>query len=454
MKDKELLKKVNLDWLKRMYFSEPSKYIHLQKGDILLRENEPNDRLYLVLDGSLLGYLGYGSNEVFEAFRSSTDHFVGVYSFFSETHMSYSTVIAEKTCWLAYIDSGHSQHIDEEGRGFAEHFLPIVVDEIYTRQLLTQKMTIRNQEAMRKLFQSEKMAILGQLAAGLAHELNNAVGVIQRHADWMAGWASDLVGRYCEPGMQLFFQRGLQEGQAISSSEIRRRRKEIEDAFDLPSNLARQVAATGITNEDIARLDGDIQGQLEQNLAFFEAGMALHDMLAASGHASRVVRSVKELGVSNHDILARTDLRQTITESLLLLKDLLKSIQVKLELEDQLFVLANPGEMVQIWVNLVKNAGESILESGQKNGLIRIKSWLEEQSVHIQVSDNGPGIPHELLPQIFQPDVTTKVEGLSFGLGLGLSIVQRIVENMRGSVGVESLPGKTVFSITLPLSRD
>ncbi len=214
------------------------------------------------------------------------------------------------------------------------------------------------------------------------------------------------------------------------------------------------MAATGITNEDMARLDGDIQGQLEQNLAFFEAGMALHDMLAASGHASRVVRSVKELGVSNHDILARTDLRQTITESLLLLKDLLKSIQVKLELEDQLFVLANPGEMVQIWVNLVKNAGESILESGQKNGLIRIKSWLEEQSVHIQVSDNGPGIPHELLPQIFQPDVTTKVEGLSFGLGLGLSIVQRIVENMRGSVGVESLPGKTVFSITLPLSRD
>ena len=151
MKEKELLIRVNFDWLKKVYFSDPARYLHLQKGDVLLRENGINRRLYLVLDGSLVGYLGYDSDHPFEAFRSSKDHFVGVYSFFSETHLSYSTVIAEKPCWLAWIDHNQTQHTDEEGRGFAEHFLPIVVDEIYTRQLLTQRMTIRNQEAMRKL---------------------------------------------------------------------------------------------------------------------------------------------------------------------------------------------------------------------------------------------------------------------------------------------------------------
>ena len=451
MKDRELLKRVNLDWLKRMYFSDPKRYIHLQKGDILLRENEHNDRLFLVLDGSLIGYLGYGTDEAFEAFRSTNDHFVGVYSFFSETHLSYSTVLAERATWLAFLDSHHPYHVDEDGRGFAEHFLPIVVEEIYTRQLLTQKMTIRNQEAMRKLFQSEKMAMLGQLAAGLAHELNNAVGVIQRQAEWMAEWTSGFVGRYCEPGMQLFFRKGLREGQAISSTEVRRRRKEIEDAFDIPSNLARQVAATNISNEEIESLEGDIQSKLEQFLSFFEAGMALHDMLAASGHASRVVKSVKELGVSSHEARLQVNLTQTITESMLLLKDPLKGIQVKLEMEDGLILMANPGEMVQVWVNLIKNACESLQDSGQKSAIIRIKTWKEEQQAWVQIIDNGPGIPADLLPRIFQPNVTTKVEGLSFGLGLGLSIVQRIVENMRGAISVESQPGRTVFTIVLPL---
>jgi len=454
MKDKELLNRVNLTWLKRMYFSDPKRYMHLQKGDILLRENEYNDRLYFVLDGVLVGYLGYGTEEAFEAFRSTNDHFLGVYSFFSPTHISYSTVIAEKATWLAYIDADHPEHVDEAGRGFAEHFLPIVVDEIYTRQLLTQKMALRNQEAMLKLFQSEKMAVLGQLAAGLAHELNNAVGVVLRHGEWLADWTTDLVTHNCESGMELFFRKGLKEGQAISSTEVRRRRKEIEDEFDLPSNLSRQVAATSITNKEIAGLGDDTQAKLEQYLPFFEAGLALHDLLAASRHASRVVRSVKELGVSNHELRLPVNLASAIKESILLLKDKLKTIQVKLDLDEELVVMANPGEMVQVCVNIIKNSCEALLGTGQKHAFIMIKTWREEQTAFLQFIDNGPGISPDLLPRIFQPNVTTKVEGLSFGLGLGLPIVLRIVESMTGGIDVESENGRTAFTISMPAAGE
>jgi signal transduction histidine kinase len=451
MREKELLTRANLDWLKMKYFSDPKRYIHLQKGDILLRENELNDKLYLVLDGALTGYLGFDSGHPFEAFRSAKDHFVGVYSFFSETHLSYSTVIAEKPTWLSYIDRYHAHHIDDEGRGFAEHFLPIVVDEIYTRQLLTQKMTISNQEAMRKLFQSEKMAMLGQLAAGLAHELNNAVGVIQRQTEWLADWTLRFVETNCDPIMLFFYRKGFEEGQPLSSSELRHRRKELEERFDMPSHIARQVAATGISNAELESLGSDNTEKLEQYLPFFDAGLAFHDMLAASGHASRVVRSVKELGVSGHEVKINTDLGQTIRESVLLLKDVLKGIQWKLELEEELSLQANPGELVQVWVNLIKNAGESIHGAGMRNGQISVKCKKEGATAFVEIADNGPGIPSDLMPRIFQPNVTTKVEGLSFGLGLGLSIVQRIIENMRGTIKVESKPGKTVFTVSIPL---
>ena len=450
MKDREIIKKENLEWLKQTYFSDPARQLHLQKGDILLREEEENDRLYFVLEGALVGFLDYETDHPFEAFRSTIDHFVGVYSFFSETHKSYSTVLAEEPTILAFLDHSYKEH---DNSGFAEHFLPVVVDEIYMRQLLTQKMTIRNQEAMRKLLQSEKMAMLGQLAAGLAHELNNAVGVIQRQAEWLANWTARFVGHYCDPGMELFFQKALQEGQILSSSEVRRRRKEIEEAFDLPSNLARQIAATSISNEEIARLEGDIRQKLLQYLPFFEAGLALHDMLAASGHASQVVRSVKELGVSNHQVQIRANLALTIRESTLLLKEMLKGIQLKFDLEETIVLQTNPGELIQVWVNLIKNACESLHASAQKNAAIQLNSRREGHRARITITDNGPGIPEELLPRIFQPNVTTKIEGLSFGLGLGLSIVQRIVENMGGNIEVESQPGKTTFSVSLPISE-
>jgi C4-dicarboxylate-specific signal transduction histidine kinase len=104
---------------------------------------------------------------------------------------------------------------------------------------------------------------------------------------------------------------------------------------------------------------------------------------------------------------------------------------------------------VQIWVNIIKNACEALQNSGQKNAAVRVKSRKTEGKAVVEIIDNGPGIPPDLLPRIFQPDVTTKVEGLSFGLGLGLSIVQSIIENMGGNIAVESEPGRTAFVVEL-----
>lgn len=441
---------INIEWLKSAYFSDPEKRIRLKAGDVLLHQDQHNERLFLVIEGQLRGFLNYDSEEPFEAFRSAPNHFVGVYSYFSHTHQSYSTVIAETDCEVAYIEGDLG---DAEGSGFAEHFLPVVVEEIYMRQLLTQKMTIQNQKTTRKLFQAEKMATLGQLAAGLAHELNNAVGVIKRQGDQLAGWAQTLVQQVGDHSAQYLFRKGLEQGSSVSTADARHRRRELEERFDLPSSVARQAAAAGLDDADMKSLGKDAAERLEQFLPYFEAGLAFHDLNHAADHASQVVRSVKELGVANHSVRVPVDIAGTIRQAITLLKEELKGVALDVKTTPAMTIEANPGELVQIWVNLIKNACEALRESGRRKPTIAVSIALEEgDKVAVTITDNGLGIPSDLMPRIFQPDVTTKVEGLSFGLGLGLSIVQKIVDSLRGKITVESEPGRTAFTVRLPLA--
>lgn len=447
---KDSLVKINTEWLKSTYFSDTQKRIQLKAGEVLLRQNQHNERLFLVIEGQLRGFLNYDSEEPFEAFRSAPNHFVGVYSYFSHTHQSYSTVIAETDCEVAYIEGDQA---DVDGFGFAEHFLPVVVEEIYMRQLLTQKMTIQNQKTTRKLFHSEKMAMLGQLAAGLAHELNNAVGVIKRQGEHLADWAQTLVQQGGDPSAQYLFRKGLEQGSSTSTADARQRRRELEERFDLPSSVARQAAAAGLDDADMQSLGKDAAEKLEQFLPYFDAGLAFHDLNHAADHASQVVRSVKELGVANHSRRIPVDIADTLRQATMLLKEELKGIALDLKTTPAMMIEANPGDVVQIWVNLIKNACEALRESGRRKPTIAVEAVLKEgDKAEVTITDNGPGIPPDLMPRIFQPDVTTKVEGLSFGLGLGLSIVQKIVDNLRGKIAVESEPGRTVFTIRLPVA--
>jgi len=449
----ELFKPVDVDWLKKAYFSDPERHIHLKKGDILLRPQEYNHRLYLILEGTLIGYLEDEDKERFELFRSTKDNFVGTYSYFSKYHQSYSTVEAEEDTTLAYIGPNHPVVKDEDGRSFAEHFLPVVVNEIYMRQLLARRMNIQNQSALKKLYQVEKMASLGRMAAGLAHELNNAIGVIQRNTEWLTKRSLDYIQHTANPSMFSFFEKGLKEGQTLSTIQIRKQKRNLEKKYGLKTTAAKKLATAGLTEKSLKPFADELEKHAERIHYFYETGLALHDMLIAANHASRVVQSVKELGASsNPQIMRETDINKTLREAISLLKHRLEKIQVDLELNELTPIMSNPGELVQIWVNLIKNAAESMNNDPDTNGVLKIKSRKKGGKIIIKISDNGPGIPSDLLPIVFQPNITTKVQGLSFGLGLGLPIVERLVEKYGGVIDVKSSKGNTTFTIEIPLS--
>ena len=438
-------KSKDVAWLKDLYFNDDDKITRLKKGEILFKPNSHNDRLYLICSGALKGFIGDERGGSFEIFNSSTDMFVGVYSFFSSEHKSYSTVVADKDSVLRFIDRSQPEVRSPD---FALHFLPVVVNEIYLRQLLAHELSFERQAALKKLAENEKMSTLGQLAAGISHELNNAIGVVQRNTEWL----SQNLKSYFEQKDSInfpFFTKSLENGQLLSTVDIRARRKEIEKKYKISTKIAKQLAKSGVEDPQIDQLMKQGLEEFRSIQFLIDTGHALHDMGVASTQAAHVVKSVRELGDAQKIGMIDTDINETIREALALTTNLLRGVKLSIETKVNINILANPGDFVQVWLNLIKNACESLQHAKTPDPEIVIKTWETKKHYKISIADNDPGIKEELLPTIFQPNVTTKVDGLSFGLGLGLSILKKIVESYQGGVSVNSKPGQTVFIVQL-----
>lgn len=441
-----------IEAIKRQYFSNLAQQLQLSQGEILLTPGQDNRKLFLILEGQLTGFLEDSEGDRFEIFTSGPDNLVGVYSFFSPGHQSYSTVIATEPTVLAVLDETQVQQVGFDYPAFAAIMLPVVVNEIYIRQLLAYRIHHDRQEAMRRLIQAEKMASLGQMAAGLAHELNNAIGVIRRNVDVLTDRFRQQINLIGQGHWAPWFERGLQDGQLLSTEEVRHRRQELEQNLGLSMRTAKKLAKAGLSPADLQDKQGK---QLEDDAAsiveYFEAGVSIHDLSLAAQHAENVVKSVRELGAQYRREPQPTDLNQSLREALSLLKNRLRTIDLHFTPGDIPVIHANPSDWLQVWINLIKNAADALQAAQTPKARINISTSCSEGQLWVYIADNGPGIPPELMDHIFQPNVTTKRDGLAFGLGLGLTIVEKIVNSYQGRVLVSSKPGQTIFTISLPL---
>lgn len=438
--------------IKEKYFSNPDRQVRLKAGEVLLSPGEQNHRLFLIKEGLLIGLIVNDSGEPFEIFRSEAGKLVGTYSFFDPSHTSYSTVKAEEDALLAYIDMDMLKEVEMGYEKFAKHMLPLVVSEIYSRQLLAHRASIERNEAIKRLMLAEKLASLGQMAAGLAHELNNAIGVIYQKTEWIAERITHYLKGHSDPELFPFYQKGFLHGQPHSTSQIRARRKAIQKAMIVDHATAKKLAKTGLEVEEIIGYKDHLEEKAEQILYFFEMGLALHDMRLASKQATSVVQSVKELGAAHRQKLEAVDLTDTIREAVTLLKSMLRKVKLDLRLSELPSITVNSGDFVQIWINILKNAVEALLGAKSPRPCVKVISGVKNGQIEIQIEDNGPGIPDHLKQKIFQPNFTTKVNGLSFGLGLGLPKVQKLVESYAGTISLNSKPGKTAFIIRIPIT--
>jgi len=438
-----------LSLLIKQYFNDSSRTVQVKKGSTILKQGDFNDKLFYIKKGLFIGFVEHNGARK-ELFRVSENQFLGLYSFFSGKFKSSATVVAEQDSVITYIDEKFKKEIDKRGEKLFEKFMPIVVENLLQRQKHELEISVEKEVALKKLKDSERLASLGQMAAGIAHELNNAIAVLERNSAWVKNIMAEMLERH-EKQYLSFYKNGAENGRKFSSRQVRERAKNIAAKYAVDENIAEKLAQTSIAIESIPEETIRDKGEITEALKFWEIGAAFYDVGVAARHAAHVVKSVRALAEKKISRRSDVDVNETINQALSLLSSPLREIDVKLNLTPLPNISANRGELVQVWLNIVKNGIESMSQNEYKERKIKISSSYSGKQIVVDIADNGPGIPKELLPKIWQPDVTTKEKGIEFGLGLGLTIVERIVKSYSGEIKVQSRPGETVFIISLPV---
>ncbi len=429
-----------------VYFQETSRTKTVKAGTQVLKQDGFNDRLYWVKTGELSGYLNAEKNELTaKVFSVEPGMFFGVHSFFAQTQQASTTVIAEKDSVLAWIDLA-TPAVDVETFGsLTEQFMPVMVHELAQRQMLTGLQAIEKEKALQKLYAAEQMTTLGQLAAGIAHELNNAVGVLSSKTEIVQGAICQFLEEN-KPNASPFIDLGICEGQSSTSAQVRQRAKDLVSQYPLLSREQARQLARALPQGEVPEYWFD---DIDEALQYWDVGRDLHDMRLAAKHAANIVRSVKQLGGSDQDYQSDVDVNDTIHKSLALLQSNLRRVNVILRPAVLPTITASSTELVQVWVNIIKNACDAMEQTDEPK--IEIITRYSKNRLMITISNNGPMIDEVTRRKIFQPNFTTKKGGLSFGLGLGLSIVQRIVHSYGGTIALRSDEDKTKFRIKLPI---
>lgn len=435
-------------WLVETYFSDPSRRQTIKKDEIIIRQGHYNNRLYLILKGEFQGYIQTETGIQKDSLRAGPNNFIGVQSFFSKTFISMATVKALTDCEVAYIDRNQNVMETDFMTSLEQQFMPIVVEDLMRR---SNKMIELNQErgqALTKLIETEKMASLGQLAAGIAHELNNAIAVLARNTHWLMEKYNENIKNKLT---HTIFNLGLMQGRIHSSREVRERGKIIAQKYGLSREKANLLGQTGLDDEILESYANQLDKKAEEIYNIWELGATFNDMLIASEQSTHVVNSIRALGSKHTARIPDLDINESINNALALLRSKLSSVQVQLKLSSSVpSITGNMGEFVQIWVNLINNACEAMCHLVNHNHKLNIRSCAFNEHIIVKVKDNGLGIPQKSIDAIFQPNFTTKIHGMSFGLGLGLSIVKRIINEYKGTIEVQSSRSGTTFIVKIP----
>ncbi len=340
-------------------------------------------------------------------------------------------------------------------------------------QVILKALGSRAQEVTSTMVQQEKLAALGKISAGLAHELNNPAAAMVRSAQAMR----NAVQRIASLGLQFDCRFSAAQRPLIEDLQ-QKMREESEDAetlsplersdreealaewleangIDNAWDLAPGLITAGMTMECVTELEGKLPSNtLAAALTWFEADLTTNQLAleleASAARISELVTAMKQYTYMDQVQFQEIDLHVGLDSTLKIFKHKMRAgIEVRREYDKSIpKIFAYAGALNQVWTNLISNAIDAM--GGQ--GILTVRTSRDETHAIVEICDNGPGIPAEVRDQLFQPFFTTKPAGQ--GTGLGLEITKKIVVNKhRGTIAMTSEPGDTRFIVRLPLEK-
>jgi len=426
--------------------------LRLQTGDFLFDERSVADSFYVVLDGEVEISRLDGAEEI-----PVQTHGVGEFT-------GGLAVLTGRTSIFRARAGAPSRVLVVD----SETFRRVAVELPDVADIFISGLARRMRQAQRLYRQQEKLAALGKLSAGLAHELNNPAAAARRASEelgmaileaQLAAIGHDERFSAGEREVLVALQRETAGGNTVILDPLSLGDAEDELAgwledrgFEEPWFVASALAAAGV---DTSRLETLAEALDERSLAWGLAWLAstldlvslAGEIETSVGRISELVGAVKEYTYMDRASVGVVDVISGLENTLTILGPRLKHVSLRRDYEENLpRIQGRGGELNQVWTNLIDNAIDAV----DGRGSITVRAYVEGPRVAVEVVDDGPGIPREAQVHVFEPFYTTKEVGA--GTGLGLDIVRRIVVGHGGEVSVQSEPEETRFTVRLPVN--
>ncbi len=436
------------------WFLSRSEEMQIKAGETYVRQGDPADWLFVILEGQFQWRGEFGGETV--VFSGKPGDVTGVLPFSRMKQFAVTGRAVTDGRILRFSTSQFSELVQR-------------MPELTTR--LVGLMSDRIRETTRIEQQRDRLASLGKLSAGLAHELNNPASAAKRATSQLRvilkkikDASHELGKRDLTPAQRAeieslevsFTVQDVPPPDPLTISDLEDKLDSLlrshgqNDLWMLAAGLARRNIQAEVLESLFSKLDAvTARAALVRIAASVEVASLLHEIESSTSRISDLVGAIKQYTYMDQSAVQNVDIVKSLEITLTILNHKLKQgVAVQRDYQRvPLLVNSFGSELNQVWTNVIDNAIDAMHGKGE----LRVRTYREDDCVVVEIADNGPGISPEVQPHIFEPFFTTKAVGE--GTGLGLDTVQRIVKKHRGSIQVTSKPGDTRFQIWLPLAE-